>query len=83
MEDNFFPGLGRVGMAFVSLISCRVAQFLTDHGPLPIWGLGTLPYPVTVPSAGSTAGRETSLLPALWSLHSQGESDLISTGAVM
>ena len=37
---QFFPGLGRVGMAFVSLISCRVAQFLTDHGQVAIHGPG-------------------------------------------
>ena len=37
---QFFPGLGRVGMAFVSLISCRAAQFLTDHGQVAIHGPG-------------------------------------------
>ena len=37
---QIFQGLGRVGMAFVSLVSCCVARFLTDHGQVTVRGPG-------------------------------------------
>ena len=37
---QIFQGLERVGMTFVSLVSCCVARFLTDHGQVTVRGPG-------------------------------------------
>ena len=39
------------------LTSCCVAQFLTDHGPLSIWGLGTPALPCDCTQCGVYSGE--------------------------